>query len=170
MEDYFDGLTYDKGIMNIIMGKYTDFSEKHDADEDFYKHLEAKMDYVDFCEPVYENHKPICYQYIDHTENITNQVKDCSLTCHRMLNYLLECDYPERKKQLKLLQDCANICDTQSLFLVKNSQFSKQLALLCAHICEICGNECKKWPDYYSQHCAKICLDCAIACIQYGKM
>jgi Domain of Unknown Function (DUF326) len=93
-------------------------------------------------------------------------VQNCSLHCYKMLAMIAGKD---RKMQIKLLHDCACICNSQAIYTVMGSVFAKKHALICAEICDVCAKECQKYPDQASQECAKICFDCAEACRQFAR-
>ena len=97
--------------------------------------------------------------------NLLNMVQDCAATCEHMVTHLLHMqDLHMRTHQIQYLRDCATICATLACYLARRSVFSKMTANLCAYICQVCGQECAKFPDAESQNCAKICLHCAMDC------
>lgn len=85
-------------------------------------------------------------------------------------NLIYGTDTRQRGNQIQLLRDCADICTATAKFMSRNSNFSKSLAHLCAHICEECGNKCARHPDAASQHCARVCLECAQECRAFSDM
>lgn len=107
------------------------------------------------------------YHYDSHMmfPDILRILQHCAATCEHMTTYLLSAgDVQARATQLKLLRDCADICTKTAKFIARSSGFSKSLLLLCAHVCEVCGNECMKFPDAASRQCGQICLNCAREC------
>ncbi len=97
--------------------------------------------------------------------NVLGSVQYCAAQCEHMITVLLGShDVHARATQIQLLRDCASICATTARFLARLSGFSKIMASVCAQICEICGNECAKFPDHESQRCSQICLTCAQDC------
>lgn len=96
---------------------------------------------------------------------ILHTVQHCEATCEDMTHMVLNRpDVARRARQLSLLGDCAEICTMQAKFIARKSPFAKEMARLCAHICEVCGNECLKFQDAASQRCGQICLNCAREC------
>jgi hypothetical protein len=75
-----------------------------------------------------------------------------------------------RATQLSMLADCAEICALTAKYIARHSMFAGQIAALCAHICQMCGNHCLQHPDPESQHCGRICLQCAQECMAYSGM
>lgn len=97
--------------------------------------------------------------------SLVNTIQNCESTCEHMTTYVKKLpDYGMRTNQAMLLRDCADICGTTAKFIARGSMFSRQIAALCACICEACGQECARFPDQMSQNCAQICLHCAMEC------
>ncbi len=138
-----------------------------------YDDMDEMCDYM-YQSPHQKMVQPPYYKMFDTTKQLNqaliNQVNECALTCHRMINMLVDMDCDKRRRQIRLLHDCARVCTQQTIYLVTNSMFSKQHASLCAIICETCGKECARFSDPQSQHCARICLECAKACFEYARM
>jgi len=97
-----------------------------------------------------------------------NVLDNCAAECFSTMSQLA--GRPDREIQIKLLHDCARICESQVTFTVVGSIFSKQHAAFCAIICETCGYECAKFPDPMSQHCSRVCLHCAEMCKRYAAV
>lgn len=101
--------------------------------------------------------------------HIVEVIQHCAAVCEYTENAILSgAEVQSRRKQLKLLRDCADICAETAKYISRHSKFSKKLALLCAKICEKCGHHCLMHPDAISQHCGRICLHCAKECRVYA--
>lgn len=100
-----------------------------------------------------------------HASNVLQTVQNCEAICEHMISLLL-CykDVHARALQIQLLRDCADICSITAAYLARQSLLIPSITNLCAYICELCGNECKKFPDPESQKCSQICLNCAKEC------
>lgn len=97
--------------------------------------------------------------------HVLKTVRKCASTCEEMVSMLLAMpDLSARRMQLRLLEDCADICHLTVKYMARQSAFAKRIANLCASVCESCGHECARFPDAESQRCARICLDCAREC------
>lgn len=102
--------------------------------------------------------------------SLLHTVQHCEATCEHMITHLISCQHNDmRDLQIQLLRDCADICTLMAKFLARNSCNAMALAHICAHICELCGNECARFPDAMSQHCAQVCLHCAQACRAFAR-
>lgn len=98
-------------------------------------------------------------------QSLLQMVQHCEATCENTEFAVLQmCGAANRTEQLRLLRDCADICTLMAKYLARCSHFSRNLAALCAHICEICGNHCLQHPDEVSQRCGQTCLHCAQQC------
>lgn len=97
--------------------------------------------------------------------SILRMLQDCASMCHRTCGMLLNRpDAHLRRAQIKLLSDCATICEVCAKFVSGNSVLMKTICEYCAYVCEICGNECLKHTDQDSQKCGQMCLNCAREC------
>ncbi|MFC7392178.1 four-helix bundle copper-binding protein [Scopulibacillus cellulosilyticus] len=97
-------------------------------------------------------------------------LNDCAASCEFLCHHLMcSCDIEQRVCQIELLHDCAEICTVTAKFMARCSPFTKHLCLLCAYICECCGNECCKFPDQESQMCGRMCLRCAQECREFAN-
>ncbi|MDF2819843.1 MAG: ferredoxin [Clostridiales bacterium] len=96
-------------------------------------------------------------------------IQDCEATCEHMTHHLkmMAEDDNFRVTQSILLRDCADICNISARYIVRNSMFSVNIAILCAQICILCGNECAKYDDELSQNCAEVCYNCAEHCREF---
>lgn len=102
---------------------------------------------------------------------VLKTVQDCEAMCEHMTTFLKgKPNVHTRIRQLNLLRDCADICGLTAKYIARNSIFAKHIAHLCAGICEVCGNECLRFPDPESQQCGHICLNCAMACRTFAMM
>ena len=104
-------------------------------------------------------------------ESLVKVIQDCEATCEHMTTHLKKLqDCRMRIRQAMLLQDCADICGLTAKFVARGSMFVKQIAELCACICEVCGVECARFSDQRSQNCARVCMHCARECRAFAGM
>lgn len=93
----------------------------------------------------------------------------CATICFMTSDKLLSrSDAHARRSQIKLLSDCAAICEVCAKFISSNSLLMKSICEYCAYVCEVCGHECLMHPDQESQMCGRICLNCAKECRSYA--
>jgi hypothetical protein len=97
-------------------------------------------------------------------------INDCEATCEHMIHHLLMGrDLSLREDQISLLYDCANICNLTARYIARGSFFAKSSAALCEEVCAACGNECERFSDQMSQHCAIVCFNCAKHCGDFAR-
>lgn len=69
------------------------------------------------------------------------------------------------EEHLKLLEDCAKICETAVDFMQRGSDNHSKVCALCAEICNKCADSCEKMSDdEQMQKCAEACRKCAESC------
>lgn len=96
---------------------------------------------------------------------VLQAIQNCEAVCEFTEYSILQMGgASHRIEQLRLLRDCADICTLTAKYIARCSIFAKNIALLCAQICEVCGNHCLHHPDEQSQRCGQICLHCAQIC------
>ncbi|MDP3881289.1 MAG: four-helix bundle copper-binding protein [Nanoarchaeota archaeon] len=92
----------------------------------------------------------------------------CSRACiETVIHCLGEGGKHSEVNHIRILLDCINICETNRDFMVRGSEFSKQICASCEDICEKCADDCEKFEDEKMKSCAEFCKSCAEAC---GKM
>ena len=66
---------------------------------------------------------------------------------------------------IRLLLDCAEICQTNTNFMLRSSDFNMQVCNTCAMICDACAENCEKITnDIQMKSCAESCRKCAQSC------
>ncbi len=66
---------------------------------------------------------------------------------------------------IRMLIDCAEICETTANFMLRSSDYHGRVCGVCADVCEACASECKKFTDdAMMRDCAELCLRCAESC------
>lgn len=97
-------------------------------------------------------------------------VQHCEAVCEYTLTVIMgRPDVQMRVQQMQLLRDCADICTLTAKFIARCSVFAREIAALCAQICEACGNHCLRHPDPESQYCGRVCLHCAQLCRAFAS-
>ncbi|MFZ5968416.1 MAG: four-helix bundle copper-binding protein [Bacillota bacterium] len=104
-------------------------------------------------------------------ERLVAIIQNCEAVCEHMTTFLMRSHNPHmRMMQLQLLRDCADVCGLTAKCIARMSPLAKCIANLCAYVCDMCGNECMKFPDPESQSCARICHHCARECRMFAMM
>jgi hypothetical protein len=69
------------------------------------------------------------------------------------------------EQHLRLLMDCALICQTSADFMLRESTFYARVCGACADICETCADACADISDDdRMKDCVALCRECATVC------
>jgi hypothetical protein len=66
---------------------------------------------------------------------------------------------------IRLLLDCAQICQLSADFMLRLSDHHMMTCRICAEICDACAQACQSFAqDEELSQCARICAQCASSC------
>lgn len=66
---------------------------------------------------------------------------------------------------IRLLLDCAEICQTSANFMLRGSDLHTETCRACAEVCERCADDCQRLADDNQMRvCADACRRCAESC------
>ncbi len=101
-------------------------------------------------------------------QQATRNTQDCESICIETIQHCLDVGGSHTEpSHVRLLQDCADICDTSTKFLLRTSPQHEQLLAACANLCDLCAASCERFPgDAQMKACANQCRLCASACRQ----
>ena len=90
----------------------------------------------------------------------------CHQTClHEAMTHCLESGGKHvSPEHMRLMLNCAEICQTSANFMLSNSALSSRLCGVCAEACEACARSCEQVGDM--EECIKVCRECAESCRQ----
>lgn len=72
---------------------------------------------------------------------------------------------------LRVLADCADICQTSANFMRRGSAFHADTCGLCAKVCQACEKSCAQFPnDAQMKACGADCHKCASSCQMMAGM
>lgn len=91
---------------------------------------------------------------------------ECHVICVDTATYCLEMGARHAEPaHLRLLMDCADICQTSANFMLRGSDLHAGVCAVCADICERCAEDCERFrDDERMQRCAEVCRRCADSC------
>src|SRR5262245_8844096 len=92
--------------------------------------------------------------------------KDCLEICMTTVDYCLQQGGTHAMAgHLRLLQNCADICEGSMKFMLRGSNLYKKLCGFCAEVCDGCADACERFTGDQQMHaCASACRSCSGAC------
>ncbi|NOK00783.1 MULTISPECIES: four-helix bundle copper-binding protein [Myxococcus] len=100
-------------------------------------------------------------------------IEDC-LACHRVcmetLTYCLGMGGKHAEaRHLRLLMDCAEICQTSANFMLRDSELHSRTCFACSEVCGRCAESCAQMgEDVVMKACADMCTQCSDSCWRMG--
>src|SRR5690606_9960360 len=97
----------------------------------------------------------------DPTMDIQTCIQNCT-ECHRIcLETAAYCLQKGGKhaepNHVRLLLDCAQICQTSADFMIRGSDLHTRTCAVCAEICEVCAKDCESMgDDQQMKRCAEV--------------
>ena len=107
-------------------------------------------------------------QYLDPDlrECIANCI-ECGTICLATVPHCLDMGGPHAEpNHIRLLLDCAEICQTSANYMTRRSELHARTCALCAEICDHCAGDCERLADgdIQMEACASACRRCAESC------
>lgn len=100
-------------------------------------------------------------------ETCIENCTECHRICLETIQYCLRTGGTHADvARVRLLQDCAEICETVADFMIRNSELHREACAVCAEVCARCADECAALGnnDFQMQECAETCAQCAESC------
>ncbi len=93
---------------------------------------------------------------------------DCHSICLNTVFYCLQKGGMHSElPHIRLMLDCAEICQTSANFMLRGSNLHARTCGTCAEVCEQCATDCDRMgDDAQMKACADICRRCAESCRQ----
>jgi hypothetical protein len=97
----------------------------------------------------------------DCIENCT----DCHQVCLETIEHCLKKGGRHASAEhVRLLTDCAQICQTSADFMTRGSNFHQATCRTCAELCRACAKTCRELGGPEMESCADQCDRCAESC------
>ena len=95
---------------------------------------------------------------------------DCHTVCLATVSHCLQMGGRHAEAaQIRLMLDCAEICQTSANFMLRGSNLHSYTCGLCAAICLRCAEDCEQMSDdAQMKACAEVCRRCAESCEKMG--
>ncbi len=102
-------------------------------------------------------------------------VDDCLEThgiCLETVSHCLQMGGKHAEVQhIRLMLDCAQICQTNVDFMLRSSTFCGPTCSLCADVCTQCAEDCEQFrDDDQMMTCAQVSRRCASSCQTVARM
>lgn len=89
----------------------------------------------------------------------------CAAICHHCaVSCLAEENVAMMTRCIQLDMECAAICAATAQVLSMAGTQGKEMAMICAQICDNCSMECAKHDNRHCRECSDICHNCANQC------
>ncbi|MBX6342847.1 MAG: four-helix bundle copper-binding protein [Thermomicrobiaceae bacterium] len=91
---------------------------------------------------------------------------ECHQVCLETIAHCLQLGGPHAEEaHIRVLLDCAEICQTSANFMLRHSPLHSRVCAVCGDTCERCAEDCERFPDdEQMRRCAEICRRCADSC------
>ena len=92
---------------------------------------------------------------------------DCHKACLQTVPHCLQMGGAHAEaNHVRLLLDCAEICQTSANFMLRGSDLHAATCAACAAVCERCADDCEQLSadDPRMGACAEMCRRCAESC------
>jgi hypothetical protein len=109
----------------------------------------------------------------DMSNDMRQQMQDCiqeciscHATCLQAITYCLQMGGEHADPaHIRLLMNCAEICQVSANFMLNNSELHGLTCEVCAAFCDRCAESCFRFEeDSQMQQCARTCRSCFLAC------
>lgn len=109
---------------------------------------------------------------------LDQRMQECVQECNRCHNICLETishclelgGKHAEPSHIRLLMDCAEICQTSANYMLRMSDFHGQTCGVCAQVCDSCAEDCERLgDDDMMQRCAEACRSCARSCSEMAQ-
>jgi hypothetical protein len=93
---------------------------------------------------------------------------DACLKCASVCNYCASACAKEsdhtRSECIQLCLECSSLCIAAAQIMALGSLHIKEIARICAIMCDACADECGRHMDDHCRQAAEICTSCADEC------
>ena len=100
-------------------------------------------------------------------EDCIDTCMECYRVCWEMVQHCLHMGGKHSEwAHLRLLTNCAQICQTSADFMIRGSNLHAATCAACAEVCAGCADACAALAgeDDQMQDCAQMCARCAESC------
>lgn len=104
-------------------------------------------------------------------QNCISACQTCHGVCLETIQHCLKMGGKHAEaSHIRMLMDCALICQTSADFMLHGSQFHGLTCGVCAEVCQACAEDCAQFTDdEMMQRCAEACRMCAQSCREMAQ-
>jgi hypothetical protein len=107
----------------------------------------------------------------DEMEVCLQNCRECQRICLETASFCLQLGSEIASGPvIRLLLDCAEICQTSANFMLRNSDLHGLTCRACAEVCARCATECERISNAQMQACAEVCRRCAQSCLEMAGL
>ena len=101
----------------------------------------------------------------EHFESCIAACNACASECnHCAVSCLFEPQRHELSRCIQLDMDCAEVCRMAASYMARKSELATELCAFCAHVCDVCAEECERHEMAHCRRCAEACRVTAQEC------
>ena len=103
----------------------------------------------------------------DEMQKCIQLCQDCHALCVQTIGHCLNLGGRHAAlEHIRLLQDCAELCETTAHYLIRGSSLHERMCGLCDEVCRQCADNCLQvgGDDQMVKKCAEMCKTCAGSC------
>ena len=102
-----------------------------------------------------------------HMQECLKRCQECHAICTETAQHCLQMGGKHAEvEHIRLLLDCADICQTSSDFMLRESPRHVLTCQACSEVCLACAESCERigQQDSMMKKCAEVCRRCAESC------
>lgn len=105
--------------------------------------------------------------HLSENERMAECVDNCfeaAQACEWCADECIQMGDKEMARCIELCRDVADVTTLHARMMVRDSEYSSNLAETCADLCEECADECAQFDADHCQTCADVLRECADSC------
>lgn len=112
---------------------------------------------------------------VSNVENLSDEERECVENCFEATEACEWCADAcigmgeEMARCIRLCRDVTDVASLHARFMARDSNYSAELAEVCAGVCEECAEECARHDEEHCQLCADVLETCAESCRQMAQ-
>lgn len=102
-------------------------------------------------------------------ENCVDNCFEAAQAAEKCAQHCIEMGEDDRARCIELCRDVADVTSLHARMMARDSEFHREIATVCADLCETCADECANFEGEIPQTCAEACRTCAESCRQMAS-